>query len=117
MNNQEREIVEDTPQYRSVMITGPLTAPPMPRSFASVRPFKAAPQALKATQQNTSDGAIWNVADLPSLPAAYFLERSNVYVDGEAQDIANRICDCLRKQSIAANCDDEDKVRITCFSS
>jgi len=115
MNNQsqERDIVEDTPQYRSVMIGGPLSAPPMPRSFASTSPFKAAPQTKKATQQRSSDAAVWSVAELPSLPAAYFLERSNVYVDGEAQEIADRISDCLRKQSIAATCDAEDKVRIT----
>lgn len=108
-NDQEREIVEDTPHYRSVMIAGPLSAPPMPRSFASVRPFKTAPQSLKHEKPIISGAAVWSVADLPSLPAAYFLERSSVYVEGDAQEIANRICDCLRKQSIAASCDGDDK--------
>lgn len=111
-NDQEREIVEDTPHYRSVMIAGPLSAPPMPRSFASVRPFKTAPQSLKHEKPIISGAAVWSVADLPSLPAAYFLERSSVYVEGDAQEIANRICDCLRKQSIAASCDGDDKVRM-----
>lgn len=109
-SNQDREILEDVPQYRSVMIAGPLSAPPMPRSFANVRQFKAAPQTSVQAKPAAS-AAIWTVADLPSLPAAYFLERSNVYVDGDAQDIANRICDCLRKESVAACCDSDDKVR------
>lgn len=111
---QDRVVVEDGPQYRSVMMAGPMSAPPMPRSFATMRPAKAATQTMQATQQ-TSIACIWHVAELPTLPAAYFLERSNVYVEGEPQDIADRICDCLRKQSIASTCDEEDKVRRSRF--
>lgn len=95
-------------------MAGPLSPPPMPRSFASMRPMKAsvAPVQIKQSKPTASTSAcVWNVADLPSLPAAYFLERSNVYVDGDAQDIANSICETLRMESIAASCDNEDKVR------
>ena len=109
-NKQVREIAEDVPQYRSVMISGPISAPPLPRSFASVRPSKAPFQTLKQDKQ-TSPSATWSVSDLPSLPAAYFLEKSNVYVEAEPQEVANRICDCLRKESVAAFCDKDDKVR------
>ncbi len=92
------------------MIAGPLTAPPMPRSFDGAIHFKTQPQTSKHEKPEAS-ATIWTVADLPSLPAAYFLERSNVYVDGDAQVIANRICECLRKASIAAVGDNDDKVR------
>lgn len=115
-NKQVREIVEDVPQYRSVMISGPISAPPIPRSFASVRPAKAPLQTIQQDKQTVSS-ATWKVSDLPSLPAAYFLEKSNVYVDGDAQDVANRICDCLRKESVAAFCDKDDKVRFTSFAT
>jgi len=63
---------------------------------------------LKQDKQ-TSPSATWSVSDLPSLPAAYFLEKSNVYVEAEPQEVANRICDCLRKESVAAFCDKDDK--------
>ena len=92
------------------MISGPISAPPIPRSFASVRPSKAPLQTLKQDKQ-TLPSATWTVSELPSLPAAYFLEKSNVYVEGDAQDVANRICDSLRKESVAAVCDKDDKVR------
>eukprot|EP00934_Nitzschia_sp_Nitz4_P007585 Nitzschia sp. Nitz4//scaffold3_size479765//214112//215309//NITZ4_000090-RA/size479765-augustus-gene-1.566-mRNA-1//1//CDS//3329550728//7575//frame0 len=107
---QRIETVEDAPQYRSVMMAGPLSAPPMPRSFAQMRPMKAsvAPLATKASNP-TVPAAVWSVAELPSLPAAYFLERTNVYVDGNAQDVANKICETLRQQSIAAHADADDK--------
>ena len=94
------------------MIAGPLSAPPMPRSFASGRPSKASLQSSRDDKPLVSGAAFWNVANLPSLPAAYFLERSSVYVDDDAQEVANRVCDCLRKESIAAACDIEDKVSL-----
>jgi hypothetical protein len=109
MNNQQnREIVEDTPQYRSVMMS-PLSAPPMPRSFA--RPTKVQP--LQKAEEPTISVAVWTVSDLPALPAEHLLERSHVYVDCNSQEVANRICNCLRLKSIAASSDSNDKVRFT----
>jgi len=108
-NSRGNEVEEDVPQYRSVMITGPLSAPPMPRSFASMGPAKMAPRSMQQSKPHTSQTTIWNVAELPSMPAAYFLERTNVYVVGNPQEIADRICDSLRMASIAAQCGEDDK--------
>lgn len=116
-NNKKniREIVEDVPRYRSVMIAGPMSAPPMPRSFASsAQPFKVAPQAVVQPKgaKNASSTA-WKVDNIPSLPAAYFLERSSTRVEGHPQEIANRICETLRQESVPAFCSKDDKVRLS----
>ena len=65
-NNRGNEIEEDVPQYRSVMIGGPLSAPPMPRSFASMGPAKAkmAPRSMQQLKPRISQATIWNVAEL-----------------------------------------------------
>merc|ERR1712170_139466 len=78
-------------------------------SFARMGPAKMAPRSMQQTKPHTSQTTIWNVAELPSMPAAYFLERTNVYVDGNPQEIADRICDSLRMASIAAQCGEDDK--------
>jgi len=91
------------------MLAGPLSAPPMPRSFASLRPMKTAPRPVEKFSPAKTGSSVWKVDDIPALPASYFLERSSAYVDGSAQDIADRICECLRKESIATSCDSDDK--------
>ena len=113
-SNQDRKIVEDAPRYRSVMMAGPMSAPPMPLSFSSARPIiKNAPvTAAKQTTQKPSGSALWKVDNLPSLPAAYFLERSHVYVEGMPQEVANKVSECLRQESIATCCSDDDKVSL-----
>ena len=111
-NQDDRKIVEDAPRYRSVMIAGPMSAPPMPLSFASARPLNknARVTAVKLSTHKSSGSAVWKVGNLPSLPAAYFLERSNVYVEGLPQEVANKVSECLRRESIATCCSDDDKV-------
>jgi hypothetical protein len=108
MNDQQNvEIAEDTPQYMSVMMS-PLSAPPMPRSFA--RQTKVQP--MQKVKEPTLSVAVWTVSNLPALPAEHLLERTNVYVDCNSQEVADRICNCLRLKSIAAIADNNDKVRL-----
>lgn len=44
----------------------------------------------------------WNVIEVKPLPAFYFLERSNVYVDASPEVVSTRIGEFLREESIAA---------------
>jgi hypothetical protein len=109
-NNNHGETVEDTPQYMSVMMRQ-LAPPPMPRSFA--RPEKVQAQQIKVPTSPLSPAApSWPVSEPPALPAVYMLERTNVYVDCSSQEVADRICNCLRVESIAATFSHEDKVRL-----
>jgi hypothetical protein len=90
-------------------------APPMPRSF-SIAPSKPlrrpAVEQISKSQQSTAPVQVWRINELVSLPAIYPLERTNVYVDNSAgQDVADRICECLRIESISATFDEENKVR------
>jgi hypothetical protein len=108
-SNQNGETVEDTPQYRSVMMQ-PLAAPSLPRSFANYRPTSKV-QPRTQIKEPTISPSVWKVAELPALPAEYILGRTNVYVESTSQEVASRICDCLRLESTAATFDEDDKVR------
>jgi hypothetical protein len=94
-------------------------APPLPRAFSSIRPPKMpAPlrtTSVKATAKaSTQPAQVWNLNELHPLPVAYPLERSNVYVANcSPQEVAYRICETLRTESIAATFSHEDKVRLT----
>ena len=120
MNRQASDdIPEDTPQYRSMMITSSV-APPMPRAFSIAPPKplrRTVEPASKVPQQSplTSTGSAWKVSDLPELPYMYLLERTNVYVECSAQEVADRISECMRAESIAVTLDD-DKVRHLSFN-
>jgi len=107
MDQNDRETVEDTPEYRSAIVMKSLSAPSLPRSFALPRKLEAHTKAKSSTIC-----ASWTVTDLPELPAGYILERSNVYVENESQEVSRRISNFLRLESIAATFDDEEKVRL-----
>jgi hypothetical protein len=119
--HEQQRVHEDLPEYRSVMMH-PLVPPPMPRSFGppaklartarvSSEPFASSKQSIDLSQSTT-----WKIIEPVELPAGYLLDRTNVYVDNAAaQTVADRICTCLREQSIAyatSNPDDE-KVRLS----
>lgn len=108
MDQNDRETVEDTPEYRSAIVMKSLSAPSLPRSFALPRKFEAHTKAKSSTIC-----ASWTVTDLPELPAGYILERSNVYVENESQEVSRRISNFLRLESIAATFDDEEKNLLT----
>lgn len=107
MDQNDRETVEDTPEYRSAIVVKSMSAPSLPRSFALPRKLEAHTKAKSSTIS-----ASWTVTDLPALPAGYILERSNVYVENESQEVSRRISNFLRLESIAATFDDEEKVRL-----
>lgn len=87
--------------------------PMMPRSAPLARQ-KASPATIslpvKSTTTTTgSKGLLWTVDAAPRLPTMYFLERTHVRVsDASPQEVASRIVECLRKQSVAAVYNDEE---------
>lgn len=100
----------------------PLAPPPMARSFAPPAKLARAtpelpvggPDSFTKATVPLAQFASWEIPEPVALPAGYLLERTNGYVDnGNVQTVADRICTCLREQSIAAttNNPDEDKVR------
>jgi hypothetical protein len=116
---QQREIQEDGPEYRSVMMA-PLAAPPLPSSFAAPPPAmkfaRPLPSAIKiapskSTVPSSTKTPIWTVSEPTPLPFHYLLERTNVCVDdASAQECADRICRCLRTLNIVAQQGKDDDV-------
>lgn len=95
---RNKQVIEDKPEFRHVMIKEPAVAP-MP--FGSPIAIKRTP-TLKTFQQPpalTSSG--WPLRSLENLPPIYFLDKAHVYVDDNAEDVAGRIAECLRKESVA----------------
>jgi hypothetical protein len=106
--SEQRKIVEDAPEMRSVAMHSVTPMPMMARS--SLERLKAAPSIPSAfaspranTKQKTKEN-VWSVDSLPSMPLMYFLERTHVYVSNASpKEVARRVADCLRRESIAAN--------------
>jgi hypothetical protein len=118
MNNDRSKIekMEETPVLRSIKIgsqSEPL--PPVSRAFTRQTKFRqiqlASNGGAKQPLISVSCGA-WTVDELlPSIPVAYILERSNVYVNNStAQKVADRISDTLRAHSIATRASETAKV-------
>jgi hypothetical protein len=121
--SDDESIPEEVPEYRSVMMMAPPAASPF--AAPSTTQLGAAPlrrfeqqtkqkQQLSSVQHQTpkSLAESWDVSDVPALPSIYPLERTHVQVECPAQEAASRICNCLRSESIAATCDEDQKVCI-----
>mmetsp|Transcript_60483 Transcript_60483/g.91213 ORF Transcript_60483/g.91213 Transcript_60483/m.91213 type:complete len:372 (-) Transcript_60483:45-1160(-) len=108
MDNRKKEPKEDVPEYRSVMLARPMVPPPM--SFASMGPpaFKTR-QSVPVKQAPSGAAPRWEVPNLPTLPAHYPLGRTNVYLKGSGQEVADRICNFLKTESVSAAFSAEDK--------
>ena len=113
-NNEQEKIVEDGPQMRSVTLSSasPMSVPiPSPFSLERSKPAPVVdpiPQKSLVEIEKTR-GSVWNVVSAPPLPPMYFLERTKVYVSGTpVGEIAFRVADCLRKDSIAATFNDRE---------
>lgn len=110
------ETMEEIPSLRSVKfgsLAQPL--PQLSRSFA--RPAKLGHierPSVGVKQPLTTSVArcAWTVDELlPSIPAEYMLERSNVYVNNSsAEQVADRITNTLCSNSITATACDGEKV-------
>ena len=113
-NNNQRRIVEDAPQMRSVKIQSSTPAmqapPPMPfgRGVVSLAPTKIAP-TNQYTATSAPVGKAWKVSQLRPVPSFYKLERTHLKIDDAAvEEIASRIADCLRQESVHATFNDEE---------
>ena len=105
MSASDKQIAPDVPEMRSVLIR---SAPPALPS-RSLQLTKESPFSLK-TNINTLKAkgeSGWKLSNIPKLPEMYPLERSHAYVKGIAgEEVASRIAECLRKESIMATFDD-----------
>ena len=112
-NNNQRRIVEDAPEMRSVMIQSSTPAmqapPPMPfaRGVVSTAPTKIAPTNQRVSAPVATKA--WKVSQLRPVPAFYKLERTHIRInDASVEEIASRIADCLREESVYATFNDEE---------
>mmetsp|Transcript_12137 Transcript_12137/g.29481 ORF Transcript_12137/g.29481 Transcript_12137/m.29481 type:complete len:374 (+) Transcript_12137:169-1290(+) len=98
-HNERPQVVEDKPQMRSMMVMS--AAPMIPRAAPiASRNKMAPPQLTKAPKIEASSG--WSVHSLSPLPPIYCLERTHLNVDDSVDNVADRIADCLRSESIAS---------------
>lgn len=111
------EIAPDVPQMRSVLIRS-AEAPSIPShssfhfSAKSAKPYATVQPMVTSIQSHA--GSPWKPRNVPKLPEVYILERSHVSIpDADALEIAERIAECLRTQSIAATFDDNKAVAET----
>ncbi|KAL7572309.1 hypothetical protein ACA910_017906 [Epithemia clementina (nom. ined.)] len=109
-NHEGKRIVEDAPSFCSMQIK------PLPSSMLMVP--KATPMAKRApiaqplpqkahnTTTTTSStkhiNQSWNVATLSPVPPIYVLERTHIFVQDSADNVAKRVAECLRTNSMAA---------------
>lgn len=87
---------------RSMMIA-PSAAPSIPLRSEPLAMKSNKPQ-LRTTQPDLTnkDSAVWNVDNIMSLPSIYMLERTHTVVEASPAEIAERISDCMRHESISA---------------
>lgn len=98
---------------RSVKIQSQVPAmqmpPPMPfRGAVNVAPSKIAP-TNQSTKTSAPVGKAWKVSQLRPVPSFYKLERTHLKIDdASVEEIASRIADCLRQESVYATFNDEE---------
>ena len=104
------DIAPDVPQMRSVLIRS-AEVPSIPSRSSlqfnskSGKPLSSLSYVVSSTKSNA--GSSWRPCNVPKLPEIYILERSHVSIpDADALEIAERIAECLRTQSITASFDD-----------
>ncbi|CAB9529865.1 expressed unknown protein [Seminavis robusta] len=109
-----RVIKEERPEMRSVRIqpAAPSMAPPMPMPFGGrtnlAHNKTQSPQSAPATTSGTVNKA-WKISQLRPVPSFYRLERTHLKIaDASVTEIAARIADCLREESVYAVFDDDE---------
>ena len=99
---QQQEIIPDAPIMRSMMVRSaapsiPLRSEPLAKEpLASTRTTKIAPM--------TKDPVVWDLDEttVMPLPSVYMLERTHVTVEASPSEVARRVSDSLRRESIFA---------------
>lgn len=115
INNNNNDIVPEMPQMRSVLIRSSVE-PAMPGRNSFGVSAKTAPWIQNPSTKIAVVGvrSSWKPVNVPKLPELYPLERSHVSIpDADAVEIAMRIADCLRKESIAATFEENKAVAET----
>jgi len=108
-NNQHRVVKEDAPQQPAMSSM----APPMPfgQSVVSTTPAKITPtsQISTSTKPTAVVGKAWKISQLRPVPSFYKLERTHIKIDdASASEIAMRITEVLRQESVRATFHDEE---------
>mmetsp|Transcript_30043 Transcript_30043/g.49637 ORF Transcript_30043/g.49637 Transcript_30043/m.49637 type:complete len:368 (-) Transcript_30043:135-1238(-) len=110
--NDNNDIAPDMPEMRSVLIRSSAPAMPQMRSFSDTKQApqyapivrKQAPIDISVAPTPTPTSTItWQPSSVPQLPDYYPLERSHVTITNvDCAEVAHRISECLRNESIAA---------------
>jgi predicted transcriptional regulator len=102
--DHDEKIVEDIPQMRSVAMMSPVPMVPLARSIATPKAQLISSARFVEKKEIISPSPTgWELAVTDPLPAIYMLERTHTYVSNAgAKEVANRIANSLRLQSIAA---------------
>ena len=98
-NNQQPNIVPEAPIMRSMMV-----APSVPSIPLRTGPLAMESKPRTTKRTTTAPMAPWNVDEttLLCLPSIYMLERTHTIVEASPAEVATRISDCLRRESISA---------------
>mmetsp|Transcript_9834 Transcript_9834/g.20858 ORF Transcript_9834/g.20858 Transcript_9834/m.20858 type:complete len:234 (+) Transcript_9834:61-762(+) len=121
--NEEERVLEDDPEYRSVMIKG-LRAPTMPIPLAPLPTLSDSSiktldrkSGISKLNRSSSLSLRWKVFELSELPHDYMLVRTNVYIkDSRPQEIADKIYNALRSLSISIDPRVVKEEVISCYS-
>lgn len=98
---QQPNIIPDAPIMRSMMVAP--AVPTIPRRVAAPLAKQALHSSASAatTKRATLSWNLEETAVLP-LPSIYMLERTHTTVNGSPAEIAKRIAECLRQESVQA---------------
>jgi hypothetical protein len=85
--------------------------PLIPRGASLIQKSALEPTGLKQAPKPVPKPVVtsspWKVTNASELPSFYKLERSHISLDISPQQAADRIADCLRKESVAVSYDDK----------
>jgi len=105
-NNEQSNILPEAPIMRSMMVVPAVPSIPLRAGPLAMESKFQQPRTTKRTSSaTTAPAAMWNVDEttLMSLPSIYMLERTHTIVEAPPADVAMRIMDCLRRESISAS--------------
>jgi len=106
--NDHEEIEADTPEMRSVLIrqSPTMMAAPSPLQLPKM-PAVSTPVISKPSEAKCN----WELGTVPKIPELYHVGRSRVTVSNcEGREIASRISECLRQQSLSVTFEENTAV-------
>jgi len=98
-NNNHEDIAPDTPEMRSILIR---STPSMMAAPSSLQLPKIPTVTTPVFYNPSETKCNWELETIPKIPELYHVGRSRVSVSNcEGREIASRISECLRQQSLS----------------